>query len=81
MSNRNLYEFADIVATFGSKSDVAEALNVHRSQITRWCGEVPPAKQIEIMRIFDDRKDLKKRHKQVRNERRERERENGQLPD
>jgi hypothetical protein len=60
MSEKNLYELQDVVATFGSKANVAWNLNIDPSQVTRWGKSIPGAKQIELMRLFDRHPDIYK---------------------
>lgn len=57
IDGRDLYELKDIKELFGTNANIAYHLGIDPCQVSRWGKRIPPAKQIEIMRILDrDRK-------------------------
>jgi hypothetical protein len=36
---------------FGNYAKLAKALDIHRSAVTQWSGEVPEARQLELQKI------------------------------
>ena len=80
MKQVNFYEFEDILNLFGSKTNIAESLGIDRSQITRWKNQIPGAKQLDLLRLFNKYPGLEKEYAKILRARKKRERENG-LPD
>ena len=66
---KNIYEFDDILRLYRSKRGIADALQIHPAQITRWGTEIPGVKQFEIMHILEKDKALDREYKFIVRER------------
>jgi hypothetical protein len=63
--NSNLYEMRDVLAVFGSKTNIADALKLHRSAVTRWGTSIPASKQIMLMRYFNVHESDRREHARI----------------
>lgn len=54
MNENDIYEYEDLVCLYGNPQTIAAAMGVDPSRISRWKSEgIPPAKQLELMRVID----------------------------
>lgn len=61
-----LYDLRDLIKTYGNKTGLAKALNVHPVTIGRWGDNIPDTSQVKVMRLLDADPSMKRRHNRIR---------------
>ena len=69
MEQATLYEFEDVLELKRTRTEIARWLEIDPAQITRWNGEIPAKKQLEIMHIFDHDHELRRDFNKIKRRR------------
>ena len=77
MEKTNIFEFEDILKLMGTRMNIAAELGLDPSAVTRWRGQIPGEKQLELLHILDSDLMRKREFNRIKKRRLEKDRESG----